>query len=104
MSKKFRYQFKLIILFYLLPLFVLGQKTDYTKWNLKGKIKSIKELSYTAVEKDGKVQKDTLEFYYMNEFNSFGNKIKDTKYAFNGKVEKNYVYVFNKNHQRAIKS
>jgi len=87
---------KICLLIILFPFIVSGQKTDYTRWNIKGKVKSINEKSY----KSGKADKDSMEYFYINEFNSFGNKIVDTKYFPDGKIEKNYIYKYDGQNRR----
>ena len=95
--------FKYCLFISVLPLISFGQKKDLTNWNLNGKVKSIKESSFFAIEKNGEFIKDSLEFYYINKFNVYGNKIEDKRYTSKGNLEKKYVYKFDKENRRIKK-
>ena len=56
-------KFKICILLYLCSLTIIAQNNDYSKWNLKGKVKSIRETIYTV--KTDINTKDTVEYYYI---------------------------------------
>ncbi|MBK6407995.1 MAG: hypothetical protein IPF66_25100 [Holophagales bacterium] len=68
------------ILAFLMPLITFSQKSDLDKWNLKGKIKTIKETFY-KIEKDNAT---VMSHCFTNEFNDFGNRTVDTKHLPNG--------------------
>jgi hypothetical protein len=91
---------KIWLLILLLPAFLNAQNDNYVKWNLKGKVKSIKESSFKVREISTGFIKDSLEYYYLNEFNTFGNKTVDTKYNSSGKAEKNYTYKIDNENRR----
>ncbi|NCO56520.1 MAG: hypothetical protein GW876_14130, partial [Bacteroidetes bacterium] len=96
--------FKYCLFLSVLPLISFGQKKDLTNWNLNGKVKSIKESSFFAIEKNGEFIKDSLEFYYINKFNVYGNKIEDKRFSSKGNLEKKYVYKFDKENRRIEES
>ncbi len=59
---------RIFVLVTCIPFISLAQKSDLANWNMNGKVKSIKEISYKAVEKNGEVVKDSIDFYYKNQF------------------------------------
>ena len=71
-----------------------GQNSDLKRLSLNGNVKIIRERSYQAVEKDGKVEKGELEFSYYNSFNKEGNKVDDIRYTPEGTPDKKYVYSY----------
>jgi hypothetical protein len=101
MNNKTSRYFAICMMISISSIFVKGQNTDYIKWNLKGKVKSIKESSFSVKEIDGKYVADSLEYYYWNEFNSYGNKTVDTKFLPNGISDKNYIYKYDRNNRRS---
>ena len=100
MKPLFREKIKVSLLFLLLPVFLPAQNTDYYKWNLQGKVNTIKETSYRVIEKNGEIVKDGAEYYFINEFNDAGNKTVDTKYGIDGKILKNYTYKYDDKNRR----
>jgi hypothetical protein len=87
----------LVFLWILLPVLSWAQNNDYARWNLKGKVKTIKETSYSVNDQHAK---DSLEYYFLNEFNSEGNKIVDAAYLPDGKLVKSYSYSYGTNNER----
>lgn len=71
-------------------------KNDLIKENLKGKVKSIRQTPYEAVEKFGEITKGNVfhEFYIsinsIIEFNEEGNVIMEGYYLPNGNFHRNY--------------
>jgi hypothetical protein len=100
MNRKVSGFFTICMMISLSSVFVCGQNTDYNKWNLKGRVKSIRESSFSAKDIDGKYMADSLQYYYLNEFNIYGNKILDTKFLPDGKSDKNYTYKYDKDNRR----
>ena len=62
------------------------KKNDLTEKNLKGKVKSIKETTYEAVEKFGQIEKGDVLNNYFNIYNEKGNKIEDNSYDSDGRL------------------
>jgi hypothetical protein len=91
-----------IILFLtaIMPLHSIAQENDYNRWNLKGRVKSIRENSYALISEKDNSAIDSLEYYYLNEFDSFGNKTVDTKYSSDGVKVKDYQYKYDDQHRR----
>lgn len=81
-------------------IIVFAQQSDCERMNLNGKIKSMKETFKTITWNSGSEVKDSIEFYYINEYNTSGNKTSDTKYQPDGKVIKKYSYIYDKEEKR----
>ena len=81
---------KKILSLFIVGLFLVGcsekdaKKTGWERDNLKGKVKSITETKYKAVEKPGKVQKVSLSKKYSYKYDNNGNKIEYASYNSNG--------------------
>ena len=102
------------------------KKNDLTEENLKGKVKSIKETPYEAVDKFGQIEKGNVlyddgtsftiynekgniieENYYDSdgnlsskdtyEYDENGNNIEKNNYDSNGKLDSKYTYEYDKN-------
>lgn len=77
------------------------KKNDLTEENLKGKVKSIKENTYEAVEKFGQIEKgDALyddDAFPFTIYNEKGNKIEENHYDSDGSLDKKYTYKYDKN-------
>lgn len=86
------------VLILLIPMMSWAQKSDCTRWNLKSDVKSIKETSFSI--KSDHITKDTIEYYYYNEFNTFGNKVVDAEYLPGGELVKSYTYTYDQNNKR----
>ncbi len=75
------------------------KKTDWEKYNLKGRVKSFTNFTYKAIEKFGEVQKgERVENYFQN-FEQFYNKKgflqKQNSYYYNSLYEEN-ILVYDK--------
>ena len=94
----------------ILSLFIVGfllvgcsekdaKKTGWERDNLEGKVKSITETIYKAVEKSGKVQKVSLSKKYSYKYDNNGNKTESTNYLSNGSLlyKLKYIYDINGN-------
>ena len=62
------------------------KKNDLTEENLKGKVKSIKETLYEAVDKFGQIEKGDVLNNYFNIYNEKGNKIEENRYDSDGSL------------------
>lgn len=71
---------------------------------LLGKVKSIKAISYDAVEKFGELQKDKLTGTVITEFNSQGYLIKETAYDEKNKISYVTKYSYDQNNNLIEKS
>ena len=72
------------------------QKNDLAELKLNGKIKSIREIPYEAVEKFGEVVKgDALDRFGKNlqiTFNEKGNKLEENSFNSDGRLSFKYTY------------
>ena len=72
-----------------------SEKTnDLTEENLKGKVKSITENTYEAVEKFGQIEKDITISSYFHIYNEKGNKIEENDYDSDGRLDEKYTYKY----------
>jgi antitoxin component YwqK of YwqJK toxin-antitoxin module len=77
-----------------------AKKTDWEKDGLKGKVKSIREITYEAVEKFGKLTKGEIFcdesgcFVYQRKYDTKGNKIEENRYYSNGSLDDKYTYKY----------
>ena len=72
------------------------KKNDLTEENLKGKVKSIKETTYKAVDKFGQIEKGDVLNNYFNIYNEKGNKIEDNSYDSDGSLNSKTTYKYDK--------
>ena len=81
------------------------KKNDLTEENLKGKVKSITENTYEAVDKFGQIEKgdvlvDSSAVYtddgHFKIYNKKGNKIEENIYDSNGKFVRKTTYKYDK--------
>ena len=73
------------------------QKNDLAELKLKGKVKSIREIPYKAVEKFGEVVKgDALGFEQILQitFNEKGNKIEENFFISDGRLYRKWTYKY----------
>ena len=79
------------------------KKNDLTEENLKGKVKSIKETLYEAVDKFGQIEKgdvlvDSSAVYtddgHFKIYNEKGNKIEENYYNSNGRLYSKTTYKY----------
>ena len=79
------------------------KKNDLTEENLKGKVKSIKETTYKAIEKFGQIEKgDVLvdsSAVYTDDgrfkiYNEKGNKIEENRYDSDGSLDFKDTYKY----------
>ena len=73
------------------------QKNDLAELKLKGKVKSIREIPYEAVEKFGEVVKGALDGFGENlqiTFNEKGNKIEENFFISDGRLFSKYTYKY----------
>ena len=70
------------------------KKNDLTEENLKGKVKSIKETTYKAVDKFGQIEKGDVLNNYFNIYNEKGNKIEDNSYDSDGNLSSKDTYEY----------
>ena len=81
------------------------KKNDLTEENLKGKVKSIKETTYEAVDKFGQIEKgnvfyDRFSLLFNSPFtiiyNEKGNKIEKNYYNSDGSLKSKTTYKYDK--------
>ena len=88
----------------ILSLFIVGfllvgfsekdaKKTSWERDKLKGKVKSITETKYNAVEKLGKVQKDSLISKDIYKYDENGNKTEYAHYKSDDSLNFKYIYL-----------
>ena len=74
------------------------QKNDLAELKLNGKVKSIREIPYEAVEKFGEVAKgDALDIIGENlqiTFNEKGNKLEENSFNSDGSLNSKYTYKY----------
>lgn len=74
------------------------KKTDLQEANLKGRVKSVREIPYDAVEKFGKVEKGSMRgFSYDNAYvlyNEQGNIVERNGYNADGSLEYKLTYQY----------
>ena len=82
------------------------KKNDLTEENLKGKVKSITENTYEAVDKFGQIEKgdvlvDSSAVYtddgHFKIYNEKGNKIEENYYNSNGRLYSKTTYKYDEN-------
>lgn len=86
-----------------LPIIMLScNKSEVTnnslsEMNLKGKVKSIKETEFEALDKIGQIEKgkEYLTKYYL--FDEHGNKIEESKY-WHGELREKHLFSYNEKH------
>lgn len=98
---------KKLMLFILLGLFFMTscnsqkRETDLEKNNLKGNVRSLKEVSYEAITTFGKIHKGSKkrEFFIDHDryitFNEIGNKTEEKNYSSEGNFLSNWEYKYN---------
>ena len=77
--------------------FMNKKKTDLEDDNLNGKVKSVKEIEYNAIDKFGKIQKGEKSTYGDSKFtlyNKDGNKIKDSVGSLLSKDRNKIIYKY----------
>ncbi|MDO8805852.1 MAG: hypothetical protein Q7R35_15635 [Elusimicrobiota bacterium] len=92
----------LLVVFMASFSFAAEPKNDWSEMKLMGKVKSIRQLSYLAVEKDGKAQKRsrpdevTSRGYdsFKIVFNTKGNKIEKQWLKLDGSLETRHTYKY----------
>ncbi|MCW3072768.1 MAG: hypothetical protein JWO44_2658 [Bacteroidetes bacterium] len=93
---------KKIFLLLLIPLLVSltpgrQKKNDLAEMNLQGKVKTIKEVRYEAIEKSGKVEKGRyVGWAHFYTFNEKGNKQEETLANPDGSEGSKAVYSYDK--------
>ena len=75
------------------------KKNDLTEENLKGKVKSITENTYEAVDKFGQIEKGDVSYYAyaVTIYNEKGNKIEENHYNSYGMLYEKYTYKYDEN-------
>lgn len=93
---------KLIIyaIAFFIPVIIAAQKSDLKKWNLNGKIGTIKENFY-KIDKDNS---SSMVHYFVNIFNEQGNRTVDKKYLPGDKLDKIYNYSYDNMNRRTEKT
>jgi uncharacterized lipoprotein NlpE involved in copper resistance len=87
----------LIILFALILLSGCSNqknKNDWEKDNLKGKVKSLKVFDFKAVDRFGKIEKDSLKSKSIYTYDVKGNRIETNIYNSDGSLSDNFSYKY----------
>lgn len=90
--REIKYIMKKILFLLFVPLVSCSQlsKNDLQKENLKGQVKSVKEIAFNGVEKFGEVMKGKLTDYQnvntLKKFNEKGNEIEIKHYSGDGRT------------------
>ena len=79
---------------YLVSYGQLEKKNDLTEENLKGKVKSIKETTYKAVDKFGQIKKGNVLNNYFTIYNKKGNTIEGNEYYSDGSLNYKTTYKY----------
>ena len=98
---------KIVILLSLITLTACSQKTNTEKiktaWDeigLEGKVKSIRTISYDAIELYGDIQKGNINSFFENTlytFNDEGGLTERIMFEFDLKKDKKETYEYNEN-------
>ena len=76
------------------------KKNDLTEENLKGKVKSIKETLYEAVDKFGQIEKGNVLYdaftFPFTIYDEKGNNIEENHYDSDGRLSYKYIYKYDK--------
>ena len=74
------------------------KKNDLTEENLKGKVKSIKETLYEAVDKFGQIEKGNVLYdaftFPFTIYDEKGNNIEENHYDSDGRLSYKYTYKY----------
>ena len=70
------------------------KKNDLTEENLKGKVKSIKETLYEAVDKFGQIEKGNWFNNYFTIYDKKGNIIEENDYDSDGSLNSKTTYKY----------
>lgn len=75
------------------------KKNDLTEENLKGKVKSIKETTYEAIEKFGQIEKGDVSYYAyaVTIYNEKGDRIEENHYNSDGSLDYKVTYKYDEN-------
>lgn len=77
------------------------KKNDLTEENLKGKVKSIKETPYEAVDKFGQIEKGNVLYdnfiFPFTIYDEKGNKIEENHYDSDGNLSSKDTYEYDEN-------
>ena len=76
------------------------KKNDLTEENLKGKVKSITENTYEAVDKFGQIEKGDVLYdrdFSFTIYDKNGNKIEYISYDSDGRLDSKYTYKYDEN-------
>ncbi len=89
---------RILIGFIVLFMFVscLSEKTNHLKeMNLTGKVKSVDQITYVGIKKNGIIKKGVLKEEYSVLFNSNGNKIKEIWKNSDKSIKSKVLYKYN---------
>ncbi len=70
------------------------KKTDLDEMDLKGKVKSVKESEYKAVNKFGEIEKGEVQREPVYLFNTEGNITELAEYNSDGSLDKKWIYKY----------
>ena len=72
-----------------------AKETDWEKFNLRGKVKSITSTEYKTVEKFGEVQRDSLISKEISKYNDKGNVTEIASYDSDGSIKQKQTKKYN---------
>ena len=70
------------------------KKTDLKEANLKGKVKSVREITYNAVEKFGEIEKGDRSSGIVTIYNEQGNEIEVNRYNSDDSLDWKFTYKY----------
>lgn len=91
-----------VALLWVLSCQAQGQNSDLKRLSLHGNVKSIRERAYQPKFRDGNVQNGDPEFSSYAAFNESGNKMEDTNYSPDGKVDKKHRCLYDSAGNRTV--
>lgn len=96
----FKFSFTILLCFILLSCDSNNHKNDICKNNLKGRVRSLRETSYAAIDRFGEISKGAIarrmffENNYYQLFNHDGFLISEIEYENNGDIESRSTFMY----------
>ena len=96
----------IVLIIFVIPNFTLScgnHHNDLQDYNLRGKVKSVRETSYKAFDKFGEIQKGDItdEYNLFNNYyalyNTKGNLLTEIEYKIDGSIDYKSTYLYDKN-------
>jgi len=105
---KMKSNIRIVVIIFFIPNFISScgnLNNDLHDYNLKGKVKSVRETSYKAIDRFGEIQKGDIidEFslfsnYYVL-YNNRGNILTEIEYDLDGSIDNKSTYSYDKNNR-----